>query len=63
MTSASRSRVAANEWRRLATGGANDMMEEHGPMSIGMGLVWLLVVAMLGLAVAALVKYLRSGRK
>lgn len=39
------------------------MMEGHGPMSIGMGLVWPLVVAVLALAVAALVKYLRSGRK
>ena len=30
-------------------------------MMIGMGLIWLLIVAVLVLAVAALVKYLRSG--
>jgi hypothetical protein len=32
-------------------------------MMIGMGLVWLLVVALLVLGIAALVKYLRSGPK
>ena len=31
-------------------------------MMIGMGLVWLLLVVVLLLAVAALVKYLRSSR-
>lgn len=31
-------------------------------MMIGMGLVWLLIIAVLLLSVAALVKYLRSGR-
>lgn len=30
-------------------------------MMIGMGLVWLLIVAVLLLGIAALVKYLRSG--
>lgn len=40
------------------------MMMGHGGawMMIGMGLVWLLVVVVLLLAIAALVKYLRSGR-
>lgn len=32
-----------------------------GMMMIGMGLVWLLIVVALLLAIAALVKYLRSG--
>lgn len=32
-----------------------------GMMMIGMGLVWLLIVAALLLGIAALVKYLRSG--
>lgn len=32
-------------------------------MMIGMGLVWLLIVVALLLAIAALVKYLRSGTK
>ena len=32
-------------------------------MMIGMGLVWLLIVALLVLSIAALVKYLRSGTK
>ena len=32
-----------------------------GMMMIGMGLVWLLIVAVLLLGIAALVKYLRSG--
>jgi hypothetical protein len=32
-------------------------------MMIGMGLVWVLVVALLVLGIAALVKYLRSGPK
>lgn len=32
-------------------------------MMIGMGLVWLLVIALLVLGIAALVKYLRSGPK
>lgn len=35
------------------------MMEWHGPMTLGMGLVWLLVVAVLVLGIAALIKYLR----
>jgi hypothetical protein len=30
-------------------------------MMIGMGLVWLLIIALLLLGIAALVKYLRSG--
>ena len=34
-----------------------------GPlMMIGVGLIWLLIVAVLLLSIAALVKYLRSGR-
>lgn len=37
------------------------MMKEGGMMMIGMGLVWLLGVVALLLAIAALVKYLRSG--
>ena len=32
-------------------------------MMIGVGLVWLLVVALLVLGIAALVKYLRSGTR
>lgn len=36
-----------------------DMMGGSG-MMIGMGIVWLLVVAVLLLSIAALVKYLRS---
>ena len=39
------------------------MMHGYGPMTLAMGLVWLLVVAVLVLGVAALVKYLRSGPK
>lgn len=31
-------------------------------MMVGMGLVWLLIIALLVLGVAALIKYLRSGR-
>ncbi|MBA3511144.1 hypothetical protein [Sphingomonas sp.] len=38
------------------------MGEGSGPMMVGMGVVWLLVVIVLLLAIAALVKYLRSGR-
>ena len=39
------------------------MMSEGGTMMIvGMGLVWLLVVTILVLGIAALVKYLRSQR-
>ena len=41
------------------------MMMGHGGgwmMMIGMGLVWLLIVIALLLAIAALVKYLRSPR-
>lgn len=38
----------------------NDMMPG---MMWGMGLVWLLVVIVLILAAAALIKYLRTGRK
>lgn len=30
-------------------------------MMIGMGIIWLLIVAVLVLAIAALIKYLRSG--
>ena len=36
---------------------------DGGMMMIGMGLVWLLIVVALLLAIAALVKYLRSGTK
>jgi ABC-type multidrug transport system permease subunit len=41
----------------------NEMMMGHGmmPMMIGMGLIWLLIIVTLVLAIAALVKYLRSG--
>ncbi len=41
----------------------NEMMMGHGmmPMMIGMGLIWLLTLITLILAIAALVKYLRSG--
>ena len=39
------------------------MMGGHGTlMMIGMGLVWVLIVAALLLSIAALLKYLRSGR-
>lgn len=34
-----------------------------GAMMIGMGLIWLLTVVALLLAIAALVKYLRSGAR
>lgn len=37
---------------------SNDMMEGMGGMMWGMGLVWLLVVLVLVLGIAALVKYL-----
>ncbi len=37
------------------------MMEHMGGMMWGMGLVWILVILVLGLSVAALIKYLRSG--
>lgn len=39
------------------------MHDGVGGMMWGMGLVWLLGVAVLVLAIAALIKYLRSGRK
>ena len=32
-----------------------------GPMMLAMGVLWLLVLAVLVLSIAALVKYLRSG--
>ena len=40
------------------------MMDGWGEpwMMIGAGLVWLLIIAVLLLAIAALIKYLRSGR-
>jgi hypothetical protein len=39
------------------------MGDGGGPlMMIGVGLIWLLIVAVLLLSIAALVKYLRSGR-
>jgi uncharacterized membrane protein len=38
----------------------NDMMPD---MMWGMGIIWLLVVIVLIMAVAALVKYLRNGNK
>ena len=39
------------------------MMEGHGMgMMMGMGLVWLLTIVALLLGIAALIKYLRSGR-
>lgn len=38
------------------------MGDGGGWMMIGMGAIWLLVVIVLLLAIAALVKYLRSGR-
>lgn len=38
------------------------MGDGGGMMMIGMGLVWLLTIVVLLLAIAALVKYLRSGR-
>jgi hypothetical protein len=37
------------------------MMEGHGPMMLGMGLLWLLLVVVLLLGAAALVKYLFFG--
>ena len=37
-------------------------MDGMGWMMAGMGLVWILVVVVLVLLIAALVKYLRSGR-
>ena len=37
-------------------------MDSMGWMMAGMGLVWILVVVVLVLLIAALVKYLRSGR-
>ncbi len=39
------------------------MMQGSGMMMIGMGLIWLLVMVVLALGVAALVKYLRSDRR
>ncbi len=38
------------------------MMEGHGMMMMGMGLVWLLTIVALILGIAGLIKYLRSGR-
>lgn len=42
-----------------------EMMMGGGSMTmmIGMGLVWLLIIVALLLAIAALVKYLRSGAR
>lgn len=37
-----------------------DGMPGMGWMMFGMGLIWLMAVAALGLAIAALLKYLRS---
>lgn len=37
------------------------MMDMHGPMMWGMGLLWLLVLVVLVLGAAALVKYLFFG--
>lgn len=40
------------------------MMEGGGAMMmIGMGAIWVLIVIALLLSIAALIKYLRSGRK
>jgi hypothetical protein len=36
------------------------MMHDMGWMAAGMGLIWLLLVVVLILAIAALIKYLRS---
>jgi hypothetical protein len=41
----------------------HDMMDGMGGMMWGMGLVWLLVVLLLVLGVAALVKYLFGGKR
>lgn len=38
-----------------------DMMDGMGWMMTGMGLVWLLVLVLIVLGIAALVKYLRTG--
>jgi hypothetical protein len=38
----------------------NGMMEGGGAMMWGMGLLWLLVIVLLVLGIAALIKYLRS---
>ncbi len=38
------------------------MMGAHGTwMMVGMGIIWLLTIAILLLGIAALIKYLRSG--
>ena len=37
-----------------------DMSSMHTGMMLGMGLVWLLVIAFLVLGIAAAIKYLRS---
>lgn len=39
------------------------MMQGGGLMMISMGLIWILIVVALLLAIAALVKYLRSGSR
>jgi len=38
-----------------------DMMDGMGWMMGGMGLLWILVLLLVGLGIAALIKYLRSG--
>jgi len=45
------------------TGMGWGMMDGMGGMMWGMGLVWLLVVVLLVLAIAALIKYLFGGRR
>ena len=44
--------------------GASDgmPMEGHGIMMMMMGAVWILIIVTLILGIAALIKYLRSGR-
>ncbi|MDX6748556.1 hypothetical protein SH611_01925 [Geminicoccaceae bacterium 1502E] len=44
-----------------AGGMGGGMMEGMGGMMWGMGLVWILVIVLLVLGIAALVKYLRGG--
>lgn len=41
----------------------NEMMNGMGGMMWGMGLLWLLVLALVGLGIAALVKYLFFSRR
>ena len=38
-------------------------MEGHGMMMMVMGAVWILIIVALILGIAALIKYLRSGRE